>query len=74
VHDDAARRLGRHRQNYDFFGAPVGIILTVSRRPLQSALIVCGLALGYADPGTPAEPSAHTPRARGLPRDLLRRT
>lgn len=43
--DDAAGRLGHHRRNYDFFGAPVGIILTVSRRPRQSALIDAGLFL-----------------------------
>jgi nitroreductase len=43
--DDAAGRVGHHRRNYDFFGAPVGIILTVSRRPLQSALVDAGLFL-----------------------------
>lgn len=43
--DDAAGRVGHHRRNYDFFGAPVGIILTVNRRPLQSALVDAGLFL-----------------------------
>jgi nitroreductase len=42
---DAAGRLAHHRRNYDFFGAPVGMILTVSRRPLQGALIDAGLFL-----------------------------
>jgi nitroreductase len=45
AHDDSAGRLGHHRRNYDFFGAPVGIILTVSRRPLDGALIDAGLFL-----------------------------
>ena len=45
ANDDAAGRVGHHRRNYDFFGAPVGIILTVSRRPLQSALVDAGLFL-----------------------------
>jgi nitroreductase len=40
----AARR-GHHRRNYDFFGAPVGIILTVSRAPLGGALLDAGLFL-----------------------------
>lgn len=43
--DDARRRECHHRRNYDFFGAPVGLILTVSRHPLQSALIDAGLFL-----------------------------
>jgi nitroreductase len=43
--DDAAGRIRHHRRNYDFFGAPVGIILTVSRQPLQSALVDAGLFL-----------------------------
>ncbi|GAB2995519.1 nitroreductase [Amycolatopsis acidiphila] len=42
---DAEGRLGHHRRNYDFFGAPVGLILTVSRRPLAGALIDAGLFL-----------------------------
>ncbi|MFC0549012.1 nitroreductase [Kutzneria chonburiensis] len=42
---DAARRLAHHRRNYDFFGAPVGMILTVSRSPRQGALVDAGLFL-----------------------------
>ena len=42
---DTAGRLGHHRRNYDFFGAPVGMVLTVSRLPLQGALIDAGLFL-----------------------------
>ncbi|MGH3165342.1 MAG: nitroreductase, partial [Trebonia sp.] len=43
--DDVAGRVGHHRRNYDFFGASVGIILTVSRRPLQGSLVDAGLFL-----------------------------
>lgn len=43
--EDRATREHYHRRNYDFFGAPVGIILTVSRNPGQSALIDAGLFL-----------------------------
>ncbi|MFC4949210.1 nitroreductase [Pseudonocardia sp. GCM10023141] len=43
--DDAAGRLRHHRRNYDFFGAPVGLVLTVSRHPLDSALVDAGLFL-----------------------------
>jgi nitroreductase len=43
--DDTDGRLGHHRRNYDFFGAPVGLILTVSRRPLAGALVDAGLFL-----------------------------
>ena len=43
--DDADGRRGHHRRNYDFFGAPVGMILTVSRRPRQGALVDAGLFL-----------------------------
>lgn len=42
---DTAGRLRHHRRNYDFFGAPVGLILTVGRGPRQSALIDAGLFL-----------------------------
>ncbi|WP_345606761.1 nitroreductase [Pseudonocardia adelaidensis] len=42
---DAERRLAHHRRNYDFFGAPVGMILTVSRHPLASGLVDAGLFL-----------------------------
>lgn len=42
---DTEGRLGHHRRNYDFFGAPVGLILTVSKHPLASALIDAGLFL-----------------------------
>jgi nitroreductase len=44
AHDTDAR-LRHHRRNYDFFGAPIGLILTVSTRPLHSALIDAGLFL-----------------------------
>ncbi|MGV9347407.1 nitroreductase [Streptomyces spiralis] len=43
--DDTDARLDHHRRNYDFFGAPVGIVLTTSRHPLQSALVDAGLFL-----------------------------
>lgn len=43
--EDTARREAHHRRNYDFFGAPVGMILSVSRHPRQSALIDAGLFL-----------------------------
>jgi nitroreductase len=42
---DTEGRLGHHRRNYDFFGAPVGLILTVGRNPLASAFIDAGLFL-----------------------------
>jgi nitroreductase len=42
---DGQGRRGHHRRNYDFFGAPVGMILTVSRHPLASGLIDAGLFL-----------------------------
>ena len=42
---DAEGRLTHHRRNYDFFGAPVGLILTVSRHPLAGGLIDAGLFL-----------------------------
>lgn len=43
--EDAEGRRRQHRRNYDFFGAPVAIILTVSADPLQGALIDAGLFL-----------------------------
>lgn len=43
--DDARGRLDHHRRNYDFFGAPVGLILTVSKYPLAGALVDAGLFL-----------------------------
>ncbi|SHL05748.1 Nitroreductase [Pseudonocardia thermophila] len=42
---DLSGRARHHRRNYDFFGAPVGIILTVSRHPMASALVDAGLFL-----------------------------
>ncbi|WP_326837373.1 nitroreductase [Amycolatopsis rhabdoformis] len=42
---DAHGRLAHHRRNYDFFGAPVGLVLTVSRSTLASALVDAGLFL-----------------------------
>ncbi|WP_196807705.1 nitroreductase [Candidatus Solirubrobacter pratensis] len=43
--DDIAGRRAHRRRNYDFFGAPVGILLTVSRAPLLGALVDAGLFL-----------------------------
>jgi nitroreductase len=43
--EDVERRELHHRRNYSFFGAPVGLILTVSRHPRHSALIDAGLFL-----------------------------
>lgn len=42
---DGEGRFRHHRRNYDFFGAPVGVILTVSRHPLTGALVDAGLFL-----------------------------
>lgn len=42
---DAEGRVAHHRRNYDFFGAPVGIVLTASREPLAGALVDAGLFL-----------------------------
>lgn len=42
---DTPRRLAHHRRNYDFFGAPVGMFLTVSRSSLGGGLIDAGLFL-----------------------------
>jgi nitroreductase len=42
---DSAGRVAHHRRNYDFFGAPVGIILTASRQPLESSLVEAGRLL-----------------------------
>lgn len=43
--DDTEGRRAHHRRNYDFFGAPVGLVITVSRGPRDSALIDAGLFL-----------------------------
>jgi nitroreductase len=43
--EDSEARRAHHRRNYDFFGAPVGLIVTVSAAPRQSALIDAGLFL-----------------------------
>jgi nitroreductase len=42
---NAAGRQEHHRRNYDFFSAPVGIVLTVSSGPLLGALVDAGLFL-----------------------------
>src|SRR4051812_9755314 len=42
---DLQRRHAHHVRNYSFFGAPVGLIVTVSRHPLLGALIDAGLFL-----------------------------
>lgn len=44
-HGDTTGREEHHRRNYDFFGAPVGLILTTSRRPLDGALVDVGQLL-----------------------------
>ncbi|HEY3468429.1 MAG TPA: nitroreductase [Amycolatopsis sp.] len=43
--EDTEGRRDHHRRNYEFFGAPVGMILTVSKLPLQGALVDAGLFL-----------------------------
>jgi nitroreductase len=43
--DDSAGRRRQHRRNYEFYGAPVEIILTVSTAPLQGALVDAGMFL-----------------------------
>jgi len=43
--DDIERRLAHHRRNYEFFGAPVGLILTVNRARRLGALVDAGLFL-----------------------------
>lgn len=45
---DLVSRDAHHRRNYEFFGAPVGIFVTVSRHQLDSALIDAGLFLQAA--------------------------
>jgi len=40
--EDTAGRRAQKRRNYGFFGAPVEIILTVSRTPLEGALVDAG--------------------------------
>lgn len=42
---DSVKRLIHHRRNYDFFGAPVGIFVTVSRSTMGGGLIDAGLFL-----------------------------
>lgn len=42
---DLDGRLAHHRRNYDFFGAPVGIVLTVAKGPRYGALVDAGLFL-----------------------------
>lgn len=44
-HDDTAGRLAHHRRGYEFFGAPVGLTLTVDRRSLGGGLIDAGAIL-----------------------------
>lgn len=43
--DDLVGRANHHRRNYEFFGAPVGLVLTVSRHPLGGALVDAGIFL-----------------------------
>ncbi|MGA9873956.1 MAG: nitroreductase [Rhodococcus sp. (in: high G+C Gram-positive bacteria)] len=38
-------RIAHHRRNYDFFGAPVGMVLTVSKHALAGAYVDAGLFL-----------------------------
>jgi nitroreductase len=42
---DTKRRVAHHRRNYEFFGAPVGIFLTVSRNPRDGAMVDAGIFL-----------------------------
>lgn len=44
-HDDTEGRLAHHRRNYEFFGAPVGLILTVERQSLGGGLMDLGAFL-----------------------------
>jgi nitroreductase len=44
-HDDAAARMAHHRRNYEFFGAPAGLVLTVDRQSLAGGLVDCGAFL-----------------------------
>jgi nitroreductase len=104
---DRAATAAQHRKNFDFFGAPVGMIFTLDRRLGQGSwldlgmflqnimvaargrgldtcpqaafmpwhgiirrhlpipeeeIVVCGMALGHADPAEPAN-ALHAPRA-----------
>jgi nitroreductase len=43
--DDTVGRVRHHRRNYEFFGAPVVMIVTVSTGPLLGALVDAGLFL-----------------------------
>ena len=43
--DDHGGRRAHHRRNYDFFGAPVGLILTIHRRALAGGLVDAGAFL-----------------------------
>ena len=43
--DDHRARLVHHRRNYDFFGAPVGIVLTIDRHSLGGGLVDAGAFL-----------------------------
>jgi nitroreductase len=43
--EDTAGRVRHHRRNYEFFGAPVAMIVTVSTGPLLGALVDAGLFL-----------------------------
>lgn len=42
---EISARHAHHVRNYDFFGAPVGLILTISRHPRAGALVDAGLFL-----------------------------
>jgi len=43
--DDTPARLAHHRRNYEFFDAPVGLFLTVSRTARAGALVDAGMFL-----------------------------
>jgi nitroreductase len=43
--EDTAGRREHRRRNYEFFGAPVGLILTASSAPLLGALVDAGMFL-----------------------------
>ena len=42
---DKARMHAQHRQNFDFFGAPVGLMLTLDRVMSEGSLMDCGMFL-----------------------------
>ena len=39
------RTRAQHRRNFEFFGAPVGLMFSIDRRPGQGSLLDCGVFL-----------------------------